>query len=63
MLFVVGEDLLIGVASLGVDFPRLEFGAGLKTEGGTTNDSNAKRGKLPRFFSWVKPPKQLRKLL
>jgi hypothetical protein len=34
VLFVGGEDLLFVVAALGVDFPGVEFGAGLKSKKG-----------------------------
>jgi hypothetical protein len=52
VLFVGGEDLLFVVAALGVDFPGVEFGAGLKTPGGTTKHLNFNREELTPF-SWL----------
>ncbi len=51
VLFVGGEDLLFEVAALGVDFPKVEFRAGLKSKNGTAGLPNAKSGELTHF-SW-----------
>jgi hypothetical protein len=44
VFFVGGEELLFVVAALDVDFPRVEFGAGMGTECGPATISNLKRG-------------------
>jgi hypothetical protein len=50
VLAVWSEDLFLVVGTLGVDLPRLEFGASLKTGGGTPKHSNVNREAAPFLF-------------